>query len=63
MIRISQLKTSVNLKDAEKALRRKAAECLRIRESDIKRLVIVRQSIDARKKPDVYYSYVVDVTR
>ncbi len=61
MIRINQLKIRVNQQDMEKALRRKAAEYLHIRESEIKRLVIVRQSIDARKKPDIFYSYVVDV--
>ena len=61
MIRINQLKIRVNQRDMEKALRRKAAECLHIRESDIKRLMIVRQSVDARKKPDIFYSYVVDV--
>ncbi len=61
MIRISQLKTQVNVKNVEKTLRRKAAECLRIRESDIQRMVIVRQSIDARKKPAVFFSYTVDV--
>ena len=61
MIRINQLKLPVNQPDVEKALRKKAAECLHIRESGINRLVIVRQSIDARKKPDIFYSYVVDV--
>ncbi len=61
MIRINQLKMRVDQQDLDKVLRRKAAECLHIRESEIKRLVIVRQSIDARKKPDIFYSYVVDV--
>ncbi len=61
MIRINQLKLRVDQQNVEKALRKKAAECLRIKENDINKLVIVRQSIDARKKPDIFYSYVVDV--
>ncbi len=61
MIRINQLKVHVDRNDPYNALKRKAAECLHMKESEIKRLVIVRQSIDARKKPDIFYSYVVDV--
>ena len=56
MIRINQLKIRVNQRDMEKALRRKAAECLHIRESDIKRLRLVRQSVAARKKPEIFDS-------
>ena len=61
MIRINQLKLRVVQQDVEKALRKKTAECLHIKETEINRLVIVRQSIDARKKPDILYSYTVDV--
>ena len=61
MIRINQIKISVNQKDTEKRLRKKAAELLHIKETEIRNLQIVRQSIDARKKPEIYYSYVVDV--
>lgn len=61
MIRINQIKISVNQKDTEKKLRKKAAELLHIKENELRNLQIVRQSIDARKKPEIYYSYVVDV--
>ena len=59
MIRVSQINVEPS---ADKAvLIKKAARILGIKETDIARLEIVRQSIDARKKPEVYYSYVVDV--
>ncbi len=61
MIRINQIKVSIERRNTMAILRKKAAECLRIRECDIKKLTIVRQSVDARKKPDIYYSYVIDV--
>lgn len=59
MIRISQLKIAASHTTVQ--LRKKAAGILGIRESEILSLFIVRRSIDARKKPDIYYSYVVDV--
>lgn len=59
MIRVTQIKV---LPDADKyVLSKKAAKILGIRETEIKKLEIVKQSIDARKKPEIYYSYVVDV--
>ncbi len=61
MIRINQLKISVDAPSGEKALYKKAASLLHIRASQIRKLTIVKQSIDARKKPEIYYSYVVDV--
>ena len=39
-----------------------AAQALRISVSKIRRLTIVRRSVDARKKPDVKIVYTVDVT-
>ena len=38
-----------------------AAQALRISVSKIRRLSIVRRSVDARKKPDVRIVYTVDV--
>lgn len=61
MIRISQLKININVKDKEKLLQKKICDILNIREQDIKRTVIVKQSVDARKKPDINYIYTVDV--
>ena len=38
-----------------------AAQLLRVSNSTIRKVKIVRRSIDARKKPDVKYSYTIDV--
>ena len=38
-----------------------AAQLLRVSNSTIRRVKIVRRSIDARKKPDVKYNYTIDV--
>ncbi len=59
MIRINQLK--MPLGHSEEGLRAKAAKALRIKEGRIAKLNIVKQSVDARKKPEINYSYVVDV--
>ncbi|MGN0372275.1 MAG: NAD(P)/FAD-dependent oxidoreductase [Enterocloster sp.] len=60
MIHISQLK--MPLGHTEKALYKKAAGMLRIPEEEIESVSVVKQSVDARKKPDISYSYVVNVT-
>ena len=39
-----------------------AAQLLRVSNSTIRKVKIVRRSIDARKKPDVKYNYTIDVT-
>ena len=39
-----------------------AAQLLRVSNSTIRNVKIVRRSIDARKKPDVKYNYTIDVT-
>lgn len=59
MIRIEQIK----LRPAQDSglLYREAAGILRIAEQDILSLRIVKRSLDARKKPDLFYSYVIDV--
>lgn len=59
MIRISQLK--LNIPHNEKQLVSKIAKQLRINEADILAYEIRKLSIDARKKPQIYYIYVVDV--
>lgn len=60
MIRIRQIEINV-LKNQEEELFKKVAHLLKIRISDIKKLSINRRSIDARKKPDIFYVYEVDV--
>lgn len=59
MIRIGQIKLAPG--HSETALRQKVAKMLRIPESDILQLQIQKQSVDARKKPDIWYVYTVDV--
>ncbi len=59
MIRITQLKLPVG--HSREALRQKAAKILRISPQSVKSLRIVKQSVDARKKEEILYSYTVDV--
>lgn len=59
MIRISQVKLHTD--HTTDQLQKKVADLLRIPLSEIKRMEILRQSIDARKKPEIYYIYTVDV--
>lgn len=65
MIRISQIKIPLTGKvtDAavEKQLTERAAKLLRADRADILALSIVRRSIDARKKPALFFVYTVDV--
>ncbi|MBR1852339.1 MAG: FAD-dependent oxidoreductase, partial [Lachnospiraceae bacterium] len=44
----------------KKLLQGKAAKLLRISEQDIQNLIIRRESIDARKKPEIYFIYSVE---
>ncbi len=59
MIRISEIKLPVTHGEAD--LLSEAAKRLHIKEKDIKELHIARRSLDARRKPDLYYVYTVDV--
>ena len=60
MIRINQLK--MPLDHSRGQLESRAAKVLRIHTEEIESLKIIKQSLDARKKPELHYSYVVDVT-
>lgn len=59
MIRISQLKLSIE--EPKEKLYEKAAKQLRIKRDDIETLQIVKKSLDARKKPQLFFIYTVDV--
>lgn len=59
MIRITQVKMPIT--HTEEDLRIRAAKLLRIPDEKIKGLHIVRQSIDARKREEVSFSYILDV--
>ncbi|MCL2253536.1 MAG: NAD(P)/FAD-dependent oxidoreductase [Lachnospiraceae bacterium] len=60
MIRINQLKLPVGHNNEE--LRRKIAKKLKFSADVFFIYEIVKRSIDARKKPKIFYSYVIDVT-
>lgn len=59
MLRINQVKLSTE--HTQEQLYKKIASMLRVSSKDILEVNIIRQSIDARKKPEIFYSYVVDV--
>lgn len=59
MLRVNQVK--IKTEHTEEQLRKKAAELLRIPTQEILDMKIVRQSIDARRKPEIFYSYSLDV--
>ena len=65
MIRISQIKIPVTGKETgakeQRKLTERAARLLRTDSASILSLSIVRRSIDARKKPALFYVYTVDV--
>ena len=59
MIRVSQLSLPVHHSD--KDFVKKLSKLLGIKEADIKEYYIVKQSVDARKKDDIRFSYTVQV--
>lgn len=61
MIRITQIKLPLDCKDEKAALLKKAAGILRVETDCLQSLSLVKKSIDARKKPDIYSVYTVDV--
>lgn len=61
MIRIQQIKLAADCEDEQAALLKKAAKQLRTGPSAIQSLSIVKKSLDARKKPEIYAVYTVDV--
>lgn len=59
MLRINQVKMKTG--HTEEQLFRKTAELLHIPVQELLELKIIRQSIDARRKPEIFYSYSLDV--
>lgn len=59
MIRINQVKLPEEHTFGQ--IKEKAAKLLKCREEDIQKLHIIKKSIDARKKPVLFYNYVVEV--
>lgn len=60
-LRINQIKISVEKSDESSELERVILKRLKIHKKDLVHYKIVKKSIDARKKPDIYYVYSVDV--
>ncbi len=60
MIRIRQIKIPIE-KDNINHLKKKASIILKCPESDIQKLSISKKSLDARKKPNIFYIYEVDI--
>ncbi len=60
MIKIDQLKLHISVD--ENSIKEAVASKLRIALSDIKEFSILKKSIDARKKPDIYFVYSVIVS-
>ena len=58
-IRINNI--NLSLDDSEELLENKVCKKLRINANQINKLIIVRKSIDARKKNDIKFTYCVDV--
>ena len=61
MIRLRQIRVNID-EDSIENIKRKCAKKLHILESDINNIIIKEQSLDARKKPDLYFSYTVDIS-
>lgn len=59
MIQISQIKLPVDAGKEE--LEQKICQILNIRKEDINHWYILKRSVDARKKPDLFYVYTVEV--
>ncbi|MBR4760383.1 MAG: FAD-dependent oxidoreductase, partial [Lachnospiraceae bacterium] len=59
MLRITQCKFPITY--TEDDLRTCAARKLRIAESQIESVALIRRSLDARKKPEVFYVITMDV--
>ena len=60
MLRITQLKLPVG--HTEEQLRKKLLKTVHIKESGLKEYTIKKRSLDARKKPELYYVYTVDLS-
>lgn len=60
MIRVRQVKVSINNNTIEE-LKHKTATKLKIKKEDIKSLEILKKSIDARDKNNIYYIYEVEI--
>ncbi len=59
MLRINQCKVNINYTDND--IKKKVSGILRVRPEEIRSVVIRKESLDARRKPELFYSLIVDV--
>ena len=59
MIQIQQL--NLKIPHTPDAVRQKALKTLHVRESDVVSFKIARRSLDARKKPELFYVYTAEL--
>lgn len=60
MIKVDQLK--INVSDEDNHIEKSIAKKLKVQRTDIRGIEILKRSIDARKKPELFYVYSVAVT-
>lgn len=60
MLRVNQLKLPVG--HTKEDLHSKLLKFLRLKDKDLKKYSVVKRSLDARKKPELFYVYTVDIT-
>ena len=62
MLRLNQIKLNADIPEKMygNKLRDAIAKALRVNAADISDIKIIRRSLDARKKPELYYSFLVD---
>ncbi len=58
MIKLNQIKMPLNYKEED--IKKKICRLIKIKEQDIKKVQVVKESLDARKKPDLYYVLTVE---
>ena len=59
MIRLRNIKIKEDLNDEE--ILKKAIAKNNIKQEDVKKWCIYKKSIDARKKEDIFYNYIIDI--
>lgn len=60
MIRVRQVKVNIIISNIDE-IKRQTSKKLKIKESDIKSIKIIKESIDARNKENIYYIYEVEI--
>ena len=60
MIRLKQIRININ-DDSIDNLKKKCSKKLNIRQEEISNIIIHDQSLDARKKPDLFFVYTIYV--